>query len=92
MPTYNYKCLKCDGVNKIFQGMNDSPLEQLECNICNKKTNVERIIVGGSGMIFKGTGFYLTDYTDYRKQKKTNTESSEKLNKEKNKKDIKKKG
>ena len=91
MPTYNYKCLKCEGVIELFQSMNDTPLKRLECKICNKKTNVERIIVGGSGMIFKGSGFYLTDYTDYRKEKKTNTENNKKSNKEQKNKDSNKK-
>ena len=58
MPTYNYKCNNCDATFSIFQKMNDNPI--LKCQNCNG--SVKRIISGGSGMIFKGDGFYITDY------------------------------
>ena len=48
--------------------MSDSHLDKADCTDCSK-TKVKRIIVGGSGMIFKGTGFYLTDYTGYESLK-----------------------
>ena len=64
MPTYNYKCENCDNIISVFQGINDKPL--INCATCNGKIN--RIITGGTGMIFKGNGFY---HTDYNKQKKT---------------------
>ena len=44
----------------LFQNMNEDTFEKYECSQCNKKTKVKRLIVGGSGMIFKGSGFYLT--------------------------------
>tara|TARA_B100001123_G_C14901447_1_gene863999 strand:- start:255 stop:461 length:207 start_codon:yes stop_codon:yes gene_type:complete len=50
--------------------MNDKPLEKLDCKKCEKIKKVKRIIKGGSGMIFKGSGFYLTDYTGYGKPPK----------------------
>ena len=58
MPTYNYKCNECENKFSVFQKMSDDPVQ--ECPQCEGK--VRRIISGGSGMIFKGTGFYLTDY------------------------------
>lgn len=58
MPTYDYKCNDCEYLFSEFQKMSDSPIK--DCTQC--KGEVRRIISGGSGMIFKGTGFYLTDY------------------------------
>ena len=58
MPTYNYKCNDCGHQFSAFQKMSDNPVK--DCSQC--KGTVRRIISGGSGMIFKGTGFYLTDY------------------------------
>ncbi len=58
MPTYEYKCLNCGKVFEVYQSMTDEPLR--ECKFCGGK--VERIISGGSGVIFKGSGFYETDY------------------------------
>ena len=58
MPTYNYKCNDCEYQFSEFQKMSDNPVK--DCSQC--EGTVRRIISGGSGMIFKGTGFYLTDY------------------------------
>tara|TARA_Y100000590_G_C15369128_1_gene881841 strand:- start:71 stop:331 length:261 start_codon:yes stop_codon:yes gene_type:complete len=71
MPTYSYQCEVCSDVIDVFQKMSDSALKKSICNKCNKETKVKRIIKGGSGMIFKGSGFYLTDYTDYGKSAKS---------------------
>lgn len=59
MPTYEYACPKCGHQFEQFQSMNDAPLKK--CPKC-KKTGVKRLIGGGAGLIFKGTGFYITDY------------------------------
>ncbi len=59
MPTYNYKCLDCGEGFVVFQSMSDKHLSN--CNIC-ESNNVEKLISAGSGLIFKGSGFYLTDY------------------------------
>jgi len=59
MPTYEYACLKCGKDFEVFQPMKDAPLKQCACG---KKGKVRRKIGGGAGLIFKGTGFYQTDY------------------------------
>ena len=72
MPTYNYICLACNEKFSVFQTMNDKPISN--CRYC-KDGKVEKIISGGSGLIFKGSGFYLTDYKNKKsdnKNKKTN--------------------
>jgi len=58
MPTYDYECLKCGNNFEAFQKMSDLPLQ--ECPKCKGK--VKRLIGTGSGLIFKGSGFYITDY------------------------------
>jgi putative FmdB family regulatory protein len=58
MPTYEYKCDSCGFLFEEFQSMNDKPIDK--CPKCNGK--VQRLIGAGAGMIFKGSGFYLTDY------------------------------
>ena len=58
MPTYNYKCNDCGHQFSAFQKMSDNPVK--ECSQCYGL--VRRIISGGSGIIFKGSGFHLTDY------------------------------
>jgi putative FmdB family regulatory protein len=58
MPTYEYKCQICGYSFEKFQSMKDKPLET--CPECNGK--VQRMIGGGAGIIFKGSGFYTTDY------------------------------
>jgi putative FmdB family regulatory protein len=57
MPTYEYECKKCGHTFEAFQSMSDDPLKV--CPECGKE--VRRIINGGSGVIFKGSGFYVTD-------------------------------
>ena len=59
MPTYEYACPKCGHEFEQFQSMRDEPLKQ--CPKC-KKTGVKRLVGGGAGLIFKGSGFYITDY------------------------------
>ena len=58
MPTYEYKCLACDTQFERFQGITAPPIE--ECPECQGK--VKRLIGAGAGLIFKGSGFYITDY------------------------------
>ena len=58
MPTYDYRCLKCGHAFEAFQGMKENPLKK--CPKCKGK--VQRQIGTGGGFIFKGSGFYATDY------------------------------
>ena len=69
MPSYDYRCLKCGHTFTIRQKMSDPPLEH--CVQC--KGQVRRVISGKTGIIFKGSGFYLTDYV-----RKSQTEPSDK--------------
>lgn len=58
MPTYEYECPQCGHTFEAFQNMSAKPLNK--CPKCNQK--LKRIIGAGSGIIFKGSGFYATDY------------------------------
>jgi len=81
MPTYSYHCKNCGDEMECYQGMNDDPITA--CNTCLKENSLVRIISGGTGLIFKGSGFYKTDYV---KNKSNETDKSKKQ------KDNKKKG
>ena len=59
MPTYEYQCSACGYKFEAFQSMTDKPLSK--CPKC-KKPKAKRLISSGSGVIFKGPGFYATDY------------------------------
>jgi putative FmdB family regulatory protein len=69
MPTYEYECKHCGYIFDAFQNMSDAPLK--DCPQCGK--DVRRLINGGTGVIFKGSGFYVTD-----KNKKTGSGKGEK--------------
>ena len=58
MPTYDYKCPDCETVFEVFQRMKDAP--KAKCPKCGAKA--ERQLSGGHGLVFKGSGFYETDY------------------------------
>ena len=78
MPTYDYKCIQCRHGFEQFQSMSADPIKK--CPECGGK--VRRLVGGGSGLIFKGSGFYLTDYVKGKEKEKS---SSEKNGKEKKK-------
>lgn len=73
MPTYEYECMHCGHKFEFSQKITDRPLEK--CPKCKQK--VKRLIGSGSGIIFKGSGFYATDY---RKNPKTDTANLKKQN------------
>ena len=81
MPTYSYECQYCKYRLNVFQKMNDPSLEN--CDSCGREKTLRRLISGGSGMVFKGSGFYLTDYTDYGKEPKKDTKSKDTKKKDK---------
>ena len=58
MPTYDYECQKCGDVFELFQSIKADPIKK--CPKCKGK--VIRLIGKGAGIIFKGSGFYHTDY------------------------------
>lgn len=57
MPTYGYECKSCKYTFDVFQSIRDEPLKI--CPKCGKE--IRRLINGGTGVIFKGSGFYVTD-------------------------------
>lgn len=59
MPTYDYACTKCGHTFETVQSMKDAPLKK--CPKCGKQS-LKRLVGAGAGLIFKGTGFYITDY------------------------------
>jgi len=59
MPTYEYECPKCGHAFELSQSMSDERLTK--CPKC-KKAGLRRLVGGGAGLIFKGSGFYITDY------------------------------
>ena len=65
MPNYDYVCASCGGDFEFFQSMNDHPLTQ--CPSCNEPY-LKRKIGTGAGIIFKGSGFYETDYKKSTKE------------------------
>jgi putative FmdB family regulatory protein len=66
MPTYEYKCEKCAHTFEVFQSMKDESVKK--CPKCGAK--VRRVISTGAGIIFKGGGFYQTDYKSASGDKK----------------------
>lgn len=76
MPTYEYECQKCAHRFERFQKISDKPVRS--CPEC--KGRVKRLLGTGAGLIFRGTGFYATDYRSdsYKSAAKKETESKDK--------------
>lgn len=66
MPTYEYSCEKCGKTFEAFQSMRDEPFRECPKELCRQKKwghgKVKRLLGTGAGLIFKGSGFYGTDY------------------------------
>ena len=75
MPTYEYICEKCDHEFEVFQSIKADPLTDCPQSKC--KGRVRRLIGTGAGIIFKGSGFYETDYRSdsYKKAQKEDSSS-----------------
>ena len=73
MPVYDYKCNTCGAVFEYKQKMSESPIEKCPEDICTSEVkgqgSVHRIMSKNVGLIFKGTGFYQTDYVTKDKPK-----------------------
>jgi putative FmdB family regulatory protein len=72
MPTYEYRCEACGHELEIFQNISEAPKKK--CPKC-KKSRLKRKIGGGAGFLFKGSGFYLTDYRSDSYKKAAEAES-----------------
>lgn len=87
MPTYEYECKFCGHELELFQNMTADPLKK--CTECGKNT-LKRKIGAGAGIIFKGSGFYETDYKrnnsekDSKPQEKTDAKNDSKPEAKKN--------
>ena len=83
MPTYEYECAKCKKSFELVQSMKDNALKTCPKTLCRQKTwgkgKVRRKIGAGAGLIFKGSGFYITDYRSegYKKSKSDSAKTSE---------------
>jgi putative FmdB family regulatory protein len=76
MPTYEYRCTACQHEFEKFQRMSDEP--GAECPVCGSAS--ERRLSGGAGLLFKGSGFYITDYRSdsYKKAAKADAAGGDK--------------
>lgn len=74
MPTYEYRCRACGHEFEKFQQMSDTPIRV--CPVC-ECDDVERLISVGGGILFRGPGFYATDYRKDGPGSKAERESSE---------------
>ncbi|SVB60966.1 uncharacterized protein METZ01_LOCUS213820 [marine metagenome] len=97
MPTYEYVCEKCDHEFELFQSITVDALETCPRDVCPRKRwakgKVRRAIGTGAGIIFKGSGFYETDYRSesYKAGAKKESESSKPKSDSKSKADSKSK-
>jgi putative FmdB family regulatory protein len=80
MPTYEYVCEKCGQQFEKFQSISAHPLEICPQDICAQKRwgkgKVKRVIGAGAGLIFKGSGFYITDYRSEKYKEAAKKDSS----------------
>lgn len=77
MPTYEYECRACDHAFELFQPITAKPVRK--CPECGGR-RVKRLISAGAGFIFRGSGFYQTDYRseEYKRKAKAETPSAAK--------------
>jgi putative FmdB family regulatory protein len=87
MPTYEYRCEKCNETFEMFQSMKDDAVQVCPQQHCRMETwgqgKVKRLVGAGAGLIFKGSGFYVTDYrsqnyTEAAKKESGSTEAAKK--------------
>lgn len=82
MPTYDYRCKSCEHEWELFQSIKANPVKK--CPSCGK-LKAERVIGAGAGIIFKGSGFYQTDYRSesYKKAAEADRKAQESANEKK---------
>ncbi len=73
MPTYEYVCTSCNDKFEIFHSIKEEPLKT--CSKCGG--DVKRLIGSGAGIIFKGSGFYVTDYKNNGNGKSAKTSTTD---------------
>lgn len=80
MPAYDYKCNTCGKEFEYQQKMSEEPLKKCPADVCTNEVKgygeVHRIFSKNGGLVFKGSGFYLTDYTNKQKSKPTESAPS----------------
>ena len=88
MPTYEYKCEACGHAFEKFQSIKAAPIRK--CPNCGKM-KVKKLISKGAGLIFKGSGFYITDYRSegYKDQAKADSGESKSESKDSSKSETK---
>lgn len=86
MPTYEYKCGHCEHKLETFQSITAKPLRK--CPKCGK-LRLRRLIGAGAALLFKGSGFYATDYrsSEYQEKAKAESEAASKTSDSSSKKD-----
>ncbi len=78
MPTYTYECKKCEHLMDVFHSMSESP--RVKCESCGSRS-MKRRLGTGAGIIFKGSGFYETDYKEKKGKKPPEKEAASKSDK-----------
>lgn len=78
MPTYTYECKKCGHLMDVFHSMSDGP--RVKCESCGSRS-MKRKVGMGAGIIFKGTGFYETDYKEKKGEKPKEKAAADKADK-----------
>ncbi len=78
MPTYQYRCRKCGHEFEEFHGIRDA--KPRKCPKCGARA--DKVPAGGAGLLFKGSGFYITDYRSDSYKEKAKKESGEQGKKE----------
>jgi putative FmdB family regulatory protein len=74
MPTYEYECEKCGQIFEEFQSISAEPIKKCPKDGCDG--SVKRLFSAGAGFIFKGSGFYITDYRSDSYKKSAGSDSS----------------
>lgn len=93
MPTYEYQCTRCGAVFELFQSISAKPKRTVDADLknCDCDAPVKRLLGAGGGVLFKGSGFYETDYRSesYKKAAKAEQDRAKGTPSDKPKKDSK---